>query len=190
MAEYPELIPENNLIDFVTNDGGNTYNMCHFWSNFEIADLNWLRGPAYLRYFEYLDRAGGFFYERWGDAPVHSIAAAIFLNKTEVHFFDDIGYRHNPFTHCPTRRELQKKCHCNADDNFGKQPSTLIPRKVQQQTYLLTTLAIRLQRLLLYATMGGSYEGLKYTYHIFSFVIYHCSMFTTTKNESTHTIGH
>jgi alpha 1,2-mannosyltransferase len=129
MKEYPDLIPENNLIDFVTNDGGDTYNMCHFWSNFEIADLNWLRGPAYLRYFEYLDRAGGFFYERWGDAPVHSIAAAIFLNKTEVHFFDDIGYRHNPFTHCPTRRELQKKCHCNADDNFGKSPSTVIPRK-------------------------------------------------------------
>jgi alpha 1,2-mannosyltransferase len=94
--------------------------MCHFWSNFEIADLNWLRGSAYLRYFEYLDRAGGFFYERWGDAPVHSIAAAIFLNKSEVHFFDDIGYRHNPFMHCPTTRELQKKCHCNADDNFGK----------------------------------------------------------------------
>lgn len=120
MKEYPELIPENNLMDFVTNDGGETYNMCHFWSNFEIADLNWLRGSAYLRYFEYLDRAGGFFYERWGDAPVHSIAAAIFLNKSEVHFFDDIGYRHNPFMHCPTTRELQKKCHCNADDNFGK----------------------------------------------------------------------
>ncbi len=35
-------------------------------------------------YFEHLDRVGGFFYERWGDAPVHSLAAAMFLNATEV----------------------------------------------------------------------------------------------------------
>ena len=29
-------------------------------------------------------RTGGFFFERWGDAPVHSLAAAMFLNSTEV----------------------------------------------------------------------------------------------------------
>lgn len=56
---------------------------------------------------------------RWGDAPVHSIAVGIFLNKSEVHFFNDVGYKHDPFMHCPVARELQKKCHCNADDNFG-----------------------------------------------------------------------
>jgi hypothetical protein len=57
---------------------------------------------------------------RWGDAPVHSIAVGLFLNKSEVHFFNDIGYKHEPFIHCPVARELQKKCHCNAEDNFGK----------------------------------------------------------------------
>lgn len=57
---------------------------------------------------------------RWGDAPVHSIAVGIFLNKSEVHFFNDVGYKHDPFMHCPVARELQKKCHCNAEDNFGK----------------------------------------------------------------------
>lgn len=58
-------------------------------------------------------------YYRWGDAPVHSIAVGIFLNKSEVHFFNDVGYKHDPFMHCPVARELQKKCHCNAEDNFG-----------------------------------------------------------------------
>ncbi|KAI9310602.1 glycosyltransferase family 15 protein [Dichotomocladium elegans] len=120
MKEYPQHIPKNNLMNFVSDNGGRTYNLCHFWSNFEIADLNFLRSPAYSDYFNYLDKAGGFFYERWGDAPVHSIAVGMFLNKSEVHFFDDIGYRHDPFNHCPTRHELQKKCHCNADDSFGK----------------------------------------------------------------------
>lgn len=50
-----------------------------------------------MDYFEYLDKAGGFYYERWGDAPVHSIAAALFARKDQIHFFQDIGYRHEPF---------------------------------------------------------------------------------------------
>jgi hypothetical protein len=27
-----------------------------------------------------------------GDAPVHSIGAALFAKKEELHFFDEIGY--------------------------------------------------------------------------------------------------
>ncbi|KAI7869039.1 glycosyltransferase family 15 protein [Spinellus fusiger] len=118
MKEYPQHIPKNNLIDFISDNGGEDYNLCHFWSNFEIADLNFLRSPAYSAYFDYLDRAGGFFYERWGDAPVHSIAVGMFLNKSQVHFFEDIGYRHNPFMHCPITKETQRKCHCDAAENF------------------------------------------------------------------------
>lgn len=40
--------------------------------------------PTSQAYFEHLDHTGGFFYERWGDAPVHSLAAAMFLNASEV----------------------------------------------------------------------------------------------------------
>ena len=50
-----------------------------------------------MDYFDHLDKAGGFYYERWGDAPVHSIGAALFARKDQIHFFDDIGYRHEPF---------------------------------------------------------------------------------------------
>lgn len=50
-----------------------------------------------MDFFEHLDKQGGFYYERWGDAPVHSIGAALFANKSQIHFFDDIGYRHEPF---------------------------------------------------------------------------------------------
>lgn len=39
-------------------------------SNFEIADLDFFRGEAYSRYFDHLDRAGGFSYERWGGTLV------------------------------------------------------------------------------------------------------------------------
>lgn len=33
------------------------------WSNFEIADMDFWRGEAYTKYFEYLDSTGGFYYE-------------------------------------------------------------------------------------------------------------------------------
>lgn len=82
--------------------------------------MNWLRSKAYTDYFESLDQDGGFFYERWGDAPVHSIAAALLLKKEELHFFNDIAYYHVPFTHCPTGEKLRTdlRCHCNPKDNF------------------------------------------------------------------------
>ncbi|KAL2267314.1 hypothetical protein VTJ83DRAFT_4591 [Remersonia thermophila] len=120
MKNHPEHIAEDNLLRFLSDDGGETYNRCHFWSNFEIGSLEWLRSKAYIDYFETLDKDGGFFYERWGDAPVHSIAAGLMLKREEIHFFNDIAYYHVPFTHCPTGEKLRTalKCHCNPDDNF------------------------------------------------------------------------
>ena len=64
----------------------NGYSTCHFWSNFEIGNMDWFRGEVYSRYFEHLDRSGGFFYERWGDAPVHSIALGLFEDKSKIHW--------------------------------------------------------------------------------------------------------
>ncbi|KAF9025596.1 glycosyltransferase family 15 protein [Hymenopellis radicata] len=94
-------------------DNGHTYNYCHFWSNFEIADMDFWRGDAYTAFFDHLDRKGGFYYERWGDAPVHSIAAALFLDRDEIHFFDDIGYQHDDWTHW--------RCMCSRSVSFDYQ---------------------------------------------------------------------
>jgi hypothetical protein len=33
------------------------------WSNFEIGDMDFWRGPAYTAFFEHLDMNGGFYYE-------------------------------------------------------------------------------------------------------------------------------
>ncbi|KAF2226773.1 glycolipid 2-alpha-mannosyltransferase [Elsinoe ampelina] len=120
IAQFPQHIAQGNAMNFISDDGGKTYNKCHFWSNFEIGNLNFLRSTAYLDFFTHLDKEGGFFYERWGDAPVHSIAAALMLKKEEIHFFNDISYYHIPFTHCPVDEQfrLEHKCHCNPKDNF------------------------------------------------------------------------
>lgn len=43
---------------------GELYNMCHFWSNFEIARLDWFRSKEYEEFFEMMDKSGGFWMER------------------------------------------------------------------------------------------------------------------------------
>jgi alpha 1,2-mannosyltransferase len=92
VSSNPDIKPKN-MFKMFTTDGSSTpshntdYNGVHFWSNFEIGSLAFFRGPEYTKYFDYLDRAGGFFYERWGDAPVHSLAVGLFLDKSEVHYF-------------------------------------------------------------------------------------------------------
>ncbi|KAF7338286.1 Glycosyltransferase family 15 protein [Mycena venus] len=115
----PGLVSSDNAMGFLSDDGGETYNRCHFWSNFEIADLDLWRGEAYSKFFDFLDEKGGFYYERWGDAPVHSIGAALFARKDQIHFFNDIGYRHEPFQHCPQGEAHKRgKCWCDPQQNF------------------------------------------------------------------------
>jgi len=111
---------------------GDGWSLCHYWSNFEIASLDFFRGQNYSELVEHLDRTGGFYYERvsflfpgcahghfcwslsrplltspfstnpqWGDAAVHSLAVAMLLHPSQVHHFEDMGYRHDWFTQCP-----------------------------------------------------------------------------------------
>ena len=84
-----------------TSRSGDSWNLCHYWSNFEIADLDFFRSKPYQSLFDHLDRAGGFYDERWGDAPVHSLAVHLLLPPGKLHHFSDFGYHHEPFFQCP-----------------------------------------------------------------------------------------
>lgn len=95
LAEHPDYLHENNAMPWLTdnvrrpehNNKANGYSTCHFWSNFEIGNMDFWRSQAYEDYFNHLDRAGGFFYERWGDAPVHSIALGLFEDSSRIHWY-------------------------------------------------------------------------------------------------------
>lgn len=95
LEAHPEYLHENNAMDWLRDDQrrpehnkkANGYSTCHFWSNFEIADMSFWRSKPYEAYFDYLDRSGGFFYERWGDAPVHSIGLGLFEDKNKIHWY-------------------------------------------------------------------------------------------------------
>lgn len=43
---------------------GDAWSLCQYWSNFEIADMDFFRGQQYQELFEYLDRKEGFYLER------------------------------------------------------------------------------------------------------------------------------
>lgn len=79
---YPDLVEPDNAMQFLSDDGGETYNRCHcefvrypkpnlvgskytftVWSNFEIGNLDLWRGEAYSKFFDFLDEKGGFYYE-------------------------------------------------------------------------------------------------------------------------------
>ncbi|KAF9732600.1 hypothetical protein PMIN02_008079 [Paraphaeosphaeria minitans] len=80
---------------------GDSWNLCHFWSNFEIGDLDFFRSEAHREFFDFLDKKGGFYAERWGDASVHAFAAALLLKPEELHHFEDFGYFHEPWVVAP-----------------------------------------------------------------------------------------
>lgn len=89
--------------------------------------MDFYRSEAYLSFFNHLDKAGGFFYERWGDAPVHSIGASLLLDKSEFHYFDNIGYLHPPIMHCPKAvgdkavapYHGRSRCYCAHESSFA-----------------------------------------------------------------------
>jgi mannosyltransferase len=114
LALYPNSVHPNSAIEWVTdssrrpghNHAANGYSTCHFWSNFEIGNLNFWRSQRYQSYFDYLDRQGGFFYERWGDAPVHSVALGLFEDKRKIHWFHDIGIQFFEMTVLTTSQDI------------------------------------------------------------------------------------
>lgn len=139
LRENKDIIKNDNSIEMILTKDGN-YNGCHFWSNFEIASFKFYRSEIYEKYFEYLDKKGGFYYERWGDAPVHSIAAYLFLGVEKIHFFSDIGYRHDPFQHCPNIPSMESKCDCKPSDSIDFTAFSCLPNyfgdKYSPKTYL------------------------------------------------------
>ncbi|KAG0419392.1 Glycolipid 2-alpha-mannosyltransferase 1 [Dictyocoela roeselum] len=120
VEENRDILPEDTTFGYILEN--NEYNGCHFWDNFEVANLSFFRSELYQKYFDYLDKRGGFFYERWGDAPVHSIAVNLFMQKDRIHFFEDIGYEHSPFLHCPDIPSRRDDCECSPDVSVYNSP--------------------------------------------------------------------
>lgn len=127
--------PDADLSWLVDVENGHDYNACQFFSNFEIGSLDFFRAEANRRYFDWLDSeegGQGFYYERLGDAPVHTLSVALFAAREDTWFFRDIGYQHDIARHCPREHARIGSCDCQGtplDENFYK----LVPMESPQR---------------------------------------------------------
>ena len=70
------------------NANGDLWSLCHFWSNFEIADLDFFRSDEYRDFFDFLDADGGFYYERVSQTFPQSLGVAeISSHESRVHSY-------------------------------------------------------------------------------------------------------
>lgn len=130
IARHPHLVHPEADMSWLLDESKTEYNNCQFFSNFEIGSLAFWRSHAVQVYFKYLDKSGGFYYERWGDAPVHTLAVAMFAPKREQWWFRDVGYQHDINAHCPPGREGMCACEkTSVDENFYK----LVPMESRQR---------------------------------------------------------
>ena len=65
-----------------------------FYNNFEVSKVSLWTGDKYRDYIKYVDRLGGIYEHRWGDAPIRSLAVSMFVPRNRTHRFVDIGYKH------------------------------------------------------------------------------------------------
>jgi hypothetical protein len=84
--------------------------VCHYWNNLEVARVDFFRGKAYQDLFDHLDKSGGFFYERWGDAPIRTMALILLAKQSEVIQFEEVGYQHPWWYKCPDVCRGRSKC--------------------------------------------------------------------------------
>ena len=56
---HPDLVHPEADLDWLLDGRNGDYNNCQFFSNFEIGSLDFFRGEANEKYFEWLDRGGG-----------------------------------------------------------------------------------------------------------------------------------
>ena len=96
---------------------GEKYNMCHFWSNFEIARLSWFRSQEYEDFFQMMDRSGGFWMER-----VFSFSLRTVIGLT---YFSGVTHQFTPWPPVPfSHHEISITSETLVTDI---QPSSIVP---------------------------------------------------------------
>jgi hypothetical protein len=67
------------------------------YNNFELSRVSIWKTQLWQQYMASIDRSGGIYLKRWGDAPIHTIYALLGIPLARLHAFVDIAYRHDPF---------------------------------------------------------------------------------------------
>ena len=69
--------------------------MCGFYNNFFVADLDFFRRPDVKAFLRFIDRQGHIYRRRLGDLMIHSMAVFAFAPEERIHRFLDFTYEHS-----------------------------------------------------------------------------------------------
>ncbi len=140
---HPQYLAEDNSLEFISDNHGYTFNLCHcerlscLFLTLMVTSRSqtWTSGAVKHTQHSsiFLTRAADFTTtrcvtlceaivallkrpQRWGDAPVHTIVLALFLPRSQLHFFEQIGYEHEPYMHCPRGEQWALgRCLCDPE---------------------------------------------------------------------------
>jgi len=65
-----------------------------FYNNFFVTDVKFWISPKVEKFLSFIDRSGGIYSHRWGDADMHTATVSMFMNKSSVYQFNEFAYKH------------------------------------------------------------------------------------------------
>ncbi|KAF6741056.1 alpha-1,2-mannosyltransferase [Ephemerocybe angulata] len=121
MTHYPQHLAIDNSLAFISDRRGQEYNLCSYLSGFLVTDMDFFRSSSYSAFYNYLNKKGGFYYERWSDASVLSLAASVLLKRKQAHLLEDIGFQYGAYSRCPKRADVWEngRCACGQSTRFN-----------------------------------------------------------------------
>ena len=75
---YPNTIPEGMM----------------FYTNFEIGNVKWFLTSPYMEFYNEIDKCGGIYTKRWGDAPIKFLGINLFMPKENIKPVSGFTYQH------------------------------------------------------------------------------------------------
>ncbi|GME85396.1 unnamed protein product [Ambrosiozyma monospora] len=126
---HPEFKDDNAALGFVQYDRHSHsvidghFNLCHYWTESEIVNLSFLKSREYGEFFDLLESSGNFFYERWSDGVVRTMAVSFLVGDDQILYLSDVrGFnQENEYDYkqgtqsCPVDAEVRTKFHCNCN---------------------------------------------------------------------------
>lgn len=78
-----QLIPENFIEEGTM-----------FYTNFELGKVSWFLTSEYMRFYNELDKTGGFYTKRWGDAPIKFLGINLLMEPKHIIPVHGFTYQH------------------------------------------------------------------------------------------------
>lgn len=122
VADNQDLLDKDNMLDFISDDQGEHYNYCTYTTGLQVGDLDFIRSEAYQKFFDFLDSEAGFFYERWTDGNVFTLATSLLLPRNKVMHITGTGLLDNMNRLSCQRSQVfnpENKCFCNPGHDFS-----------------------------------------------------------------------